>query len=110
MMSTLHAIICGWLARVSRAAVAATCVSAAMLVGSAQAADFAVTSTADSGAGSLRQAILDLNAAGAGSHSITFTGGLGTVGLASDLPAIMGTGQTITITGNNNAVDAQSQG
>lgn len=33
---------------------------------------FTVTSTADSGAGSLRQAILDANAAGAGPHSIRF--------------------------------------
>ncbi|WP_442483690.1 autotransporter domain-containing protein [Aeoliella sp. SH292] len=110
MMSTLDVVIFRWLARVSRATMVATCVSASMLVGSARAADFAVTNTSDSGAGSLRQAILDLNVAGAGSHSITFTGGLGTVTLVSDLPAIMGTGQTITITGNNNAVDAQSQG
>src|SRR5574338_128716 len=37
-----------------------------------RAASFTVTNTADSGAGSLRQAMLDANAAGAGPHTIVF--------------------------------------
>ena len=66
-----------------------------------------VTSTADSGAGTLRQAIIDLNAQ-TGSHTITFTGLTGTITLASALPAltksmtITGPGlSSLTISGNN---------
>jgi len=66
-----------------------------------------VTSTADSGAGTLRQAITDLNAL-TGSHTITFTGLTGTITLASALPAltksmtITGPGlSSLTISGNN---------
>lgn len=54
----------------------------------AAAATFTVSSLSDSGAGSLRQAILDANAAG-GTNSIGFTTGTGTVTLTSDLPPIM---------------------
>lgn len=72
------------------------------------AADFAVTTTADSGAGSLRQAIADLNAAGAGTHSITFNSGLGTITLSNNLPMIVGTGQTVSINGAGNAVNGQN--
>lgn len=47
----------------------------ALGAGSAGAADFEVTNTSDTGQGSLRQAILDLNATGAtDSNKITFTG------------------------------------
>ena len=66
-----------------------------------------VTSTSDSGAGTLRQAITDLNAI-VGSHTITFTGLTGTITLASALPAltksmtITGPGlSSLTISGNN---------
>jgi hypothetical protein len=66
-----------------------------------------VTSTLDSGAGTLRQAIIDLNAQ-TGSHTITFTGLTGTITLASALPAltksmtITGPGlSSLTISGNN---------
>ena len=66
-----------------------------------------VTSTADSGAGTLRQAITDLNAQ-TGSHTITFTGLTGTITLASVLPTlsrsmtITGPGlSNLTISGNN---------
>ena len=48
--------------------------------GPAGAATFNVTTTADAGAGSLRQAILDANAA-AGPDTITFQAGLGTIGI-----------------------------
>ena len=71
-----------------------------------QAATFTVTNVADTGAGSLRQAITDANAAGAGPHTIAFnipstalTGSFGSkravIALASPLPAITVTGVTI---------------
>ncbi len=56
----------------------------------AHAADFTVTNTNDSGAGSLRQAILDANAA-AGADNIRFDipgSGVRTISLSSELPAI----------------------
>src|SRR5438309_6942945 len=59
---------------------------------------FTVTSTTDSGAGSLRQAILDANA-NAGADTIAFSiggGGLQTITLASSLPAIT---DTVTLDG-----------
>jgi Ca2+-binding RTX toxin-like protein len=58
---------------------------------------FQVTNTNDAGAGSLRQAVLDANAAG-GADTITFAAGLvgHTITLADDLPKITG---DLTITG-----------
>ena len=70
-------------------AVLAACVLAA----SAQAATFTVTNTNDSGAGSLRQAVLDTNAA-ASADTIAFAipgTGPHTITLASILPQITGT-------------------
>jgi len=75
---------------------------------SASAATFTVSTNADSGAGSLRQAIDDLNSAGAGSHAIAFNASLGAINLASDLADIVGTGQTVIIDGAGNTIDAQS--
>ncbi|HET7138406.1 MAG TPA: NosD domain-containing protein, partial [Gaiellaceae bacterium] len=64
-------------------------VVAMVLVPQALAGTFTVTTNADSGGGSLRQAILDANAA-AGSDTITFAVGTGLqrITLASPLPAI----------------------
>ena len=53
-------------------------------VAPADAAEFSVTTAADSGAGSLRQAIADANAA-AGADTITFAPGLGAITLASEI-------------------------
>ena len=53
----------------------------------ATAATFTVTTSADSGAGSLRQAITDANAA-AGADTIVFSGVVGTITLGSLLPEI----------------------
>jgi hypothetical protein len=64
---------------------------------------FPVTSTADTGPGSLRQAITDANAAGGGTINIT-SGGL--IGLNSPLPII--TGPT-TVNGNNVLVSGNNQ-
>jgi len=64
----------------------------------ALAAPFTVSNTNDSGAGSLRQAILDANANGAGS-TITFSVA-GTITLASPLPPIGTNITTINTSGN----------
>jgi hypothetical protein len=69
----------------SRVALAIFCVSTPLA-----AATFTVTTTSDSGAGSLRQAILDANAA-AGADTIAFNingGGLQTIVLGSALPFV----------------------
>jgi hypothetical protein len=64
----------------------------------ATAATYTVTTTADSGAGSLRQAILDANAnAGADTIAIDIVGsGVQTIALATSLPTITG---SVTING-----------
>jgi len=59
------------------------------------AATFTVTTNADSGAGSLRKAIMDANAT-AGADEIIFDGVAGTIGLTSALPPLA---QSLTITG-----------
>ncbi|MBI5722088.1 MAG: choice-of-anchor D domain-containing protein [Burkholderiales bacterium] len=79
-----------------------------MGVGAAQAATFTVTTTADSGAGSLRDAITQANAT-PGADTIVFDAviGSGTIVLGSTLPFITealtidGAGRSITISGNN---------
>ncbi len=56
----------------------------------AEAANFTVTNTNDSGAGSLRDAIDSANAAGAGTHNINFApAATGTIALSSPLPIIV---------------------
>ncbi len=63
------------------------------------AADFTVTTTADGGAGSLRQAILDANAA-AGPDTITFSiggGGIATIAPLSALPSLT---ESVTLDGS----------
>lgn len=62
-----------------------------------RAADFLVTNTNESGAGSLRQAITDVNAAGAGPHTIKFAV-YGQITLLTSLPQIT---QTVTVDGGN---------
>ena len=54
---------------------------------SAQATEFQVINANDSGAGSLRQAITNANAAG-GANTITFASNVGTIQLASNLPLV----------------------
>jgi len=80
---------------------------------SADGAAFAVSSLADSGAGTLRQAITDANAA-PGADTVSFGLG-GTITLASTLPpisdaaglTISGTGQSVVISGNSAVVVMQ---
>ena len=72
---------------------------------SVQAATFSVTNTADSGAGSLRQAIFDANAAG-GTNTIDVQNGLGTITLTSgDLNAL---NSNITLNGNGNTLSGNN--
>ena len=71
----------------------------------AWAANFDVTNGNDSGAGSLRQAIFDSNAAG-GTNTITIAAGT-TVTLSQSLPMIT---TSVTVTGNNNTLDANNAG
>jgi len=81
------------------------------LAGSAEAATFNVTTLADSGPGSLRQAFTDSQAS-AGADTITFASGLsGTITLASSMPilnqplTIQGPGpQALTINANNQGI------
>nr|WP_288979132.1 right-handed parallel beta-helix repeat-containing protein [uncultured Allomuricauda sp.] len=65
-----------------------------------EAAVFTVTNVNDSGAGSLRQALLDVNAAGAGPHTINFDPSLSgqTIFLSSSLPQV--TVSDVTIDGD----------
>ncbi len=60
-----------------------------------EAAPFTVTNTDDSGAGSLRQAVMDAEAS-AGADEILFDGVTGTINLNSDLPELT---ESLTITG-----------
>ena len=61
---------------------------------SAYATTFTVTNLNDSGAGSLRQAIIDANASGVGPHAINFAV-TGIIPINSSLPAIANGGITI---------------
>ena len=63
--------------------------------------NYTVNSNADSGAGSLRQAITDANASSSTPHTITF-GGNYTITLASVLPSV---GKTTTIDGDINTIE-----
>ena len=65
------------------------------------AANFSVSTNADGGPGSLRQAITDSNAAG-GINTITLNTGLPAITLAGDLPAVQA---SVTILGNGNTLD-----
>ena len=91
------------------AALAASVIMAVVLAAPAQAAPFSVTSTADSGEGSLRQAINDANAS-AGEDTINFDPSLSgqTITLGSQLAVadsagliIDGGSANITVSGNN---------
>lgn len=89
-----------------RAALAGVAILAVQLAipGQARATTFTVSNNNDSGAGSLRQAILDANAAG-GSNTIALNASLGTIALSGDLPAIQ---SSITLQGNGNALSGAS--
>lgn len=78
--------------------------AAAVLVGPALPADgatFTVTTTADSGPGSLRQAVIDASAA-AGDDTVVIPAGLGTITLSSTI-TVSGASLT-TVVGNDNTV------
>ncbi|HEY8918032.1 MAG TPA: hypothetical protein VIM87_16415, partial [Chitinophaga sp.] len=67
----------------------------------ALAANFPVTNTNDAGPGSLRQAILDANAAGAGPHAVVFNVH-GQITILTSLPTI--TAKKLTIDGQNRII------
>jgi len=85
-----------WGAKAVRAVGLGAVIGLAVVCGLATAAraQFVVTNVNDSGPGSLRQAILDANAAGAplgvpgATQTITFNSGVGTIALQSALPLI----------------------
>jgi hypothetical protein len=93
------------------AVVAASVMAVVLLASPAHAANYTVSNTADSGAGSLRRAIINANASTSVADTIVFDQSLSgqTITLASELPAITGpAGLTIdggkakiTISGNN---------
>ncbi len=83
-------------------------VGLALGVQSANATTFSITTNADSGAGSLRQAIIDANADVAAPHTLDFSSISGqTITLSSDLPAIAISmdlqGADVTLEGNGSA-------
>lgn len=81
------------------------------LASAAQANNYVVSTTADSGAGSLRQAILDSNSPAGGVHTMTFSAAFpdnGVILLNSNLPQILS--QSLTIMGDSKQprIDGQS--
>src|SRR5689334_15356274 len=80
----------------------------AMVLSQSRAATFSVTTTDDSGPGSLRQAISDANAAGGGAISLRSV--TGTIVLSSALPTILceadiqGPGTNLLVVSGNAAV------
>lgn len=82
-----------------------------VLSSAAQASNYSISTTADSGAGSLRQAILDSNSPAGNAHTITFTAAFpnnGTILLNSNLPTILS--QSLIIMGGSKQprIDGQS--
>ena len=74
-----------------------------LLAGNSDAATFTVTTNADSGPGSLRQAVLDANAA-AGRDEIQIDAGIGVITLASEVnisEALMIRGGGVTVKGSS---------
>ena len=71
------------------------------------AVDFIVSNNSDSGAGSLRQAIIDLNTSGGASNNIIVNSGVGTITLTSgDLQTVA---RNVTVVGNNNTLSGNNQ-
>ncbi len=89
------------------AALAASVMMAVVLASPAWAANYTVTNTNDSGAGSLRQAMIDANAT-ADTDSISFSV-LGSITLDSTLPTVTDGSGGLTINGGSAAVDGKRQ-
>ena len=89
--------------RLAAALLACTCLSPLP----AWAVDFIVSNNADSGVGSLRQAIIDLNTTGGASNNIIVNSGVGTITLTSgDLQTVA---RNVTVVGNNNTLSGNNQ-
>ena len=88
--------------RLAAALLACTCLSPLP----AWAVDFIVSNNADSGVGSLRQAIIDLNTTGGASNNIIVNSGVGTITLTSgDLQTVA---RNVTVVGNNNTLSGNN--
>ncbi|MDE3132378.1 MAG: hypothetical protein KGL16_14600, partial [Acidobacteriota bacterium] len=85
--------------------VGATAICAALLLvwaGSSLAATYTVSTSADSGPGSLRAALTAVDTAPSPPDVIDFSPGIGTITLASELPALT---QSVAIDGNGATID-----
>lgn len=83
----------------------------AVLTANAHAATYTVTTTAATGAGSFRQAILDSNAPANGTHTIAFSAAFpvnGQISLGSNLPVLGANSLTITGGTRTPRIDGQS--
>lgn len=69
-------------------------------------ASYTVTTNADSGPGSLRQALINLNTSSDSSNTINIQAGIGQITLTSNLPLIV---KPVTINGNNTEIFGQRQ-
>ncbi len=76
-----------------------------LLIRSGFSANFNVSNNSDSGAGSFRQAITDLNSSGDPTNTITFTSPALSITLGSDLPVVQ---KSVLISGNSAVVDGAS--
>lgn len=82
-----------------------------VLAFTAQANNYVVSTTADSGAGSLRQAILDSNSPAGGVHTMTFSAAFpngGAILLNSNLPQIASQSLIVIGSGKQPRIDGQS--
>src|SRR4051812_33875723 len=89
--------------RCAGASVVMACATIGLIASGAAAGTFTVTTAADAGAGSLRQAIADANAAGGGTINVTTSGVLT---LASPLPIIAA---PLTLNGNKLVVSGDNK-
>lgn len=112
MKHTATGLVSALPSRLASGLAAALCMLLCALVLPAQAAIFTVTNTDDSGAGSLRQAMLDAEATPDADEIVFDAAANGVITLAAPLPDLQGSGGNLTITGNgpaNTIIDGADQ-